>query len=135
MNTARTLALMTLAIETVLLCGLLFLMDHDVNGIGDLLRIENLPAFLIYGIPLWLVFVAIYRRLQVGRVATAAMITASGAAGLAGFLWLSGSQASRPLGQPHSFLILFVISAALLSGGAAAPLLINCVRRGFKSCR
>ena len=38
------LAQVLLVACSLLLCSLLFLLDHEVTGVGDLVRSENLPA-------------------------------------------------------------------------------------------
>lgn len=114
--TEKGLELFLLTAATFGVCCAMFLLDHESQGLGDVLAPSNGPAFLIYGAPIlllmWLQAVA----LRGGRLGLFLLAASAGAAALGGLVWSFASQAPTAWGSLRNFLLLTTLAGVLLSG-------------------
>ncbi len=125
MKVERVIACCVLGLESLFLTALILSLDHEVQGVGDLLRVENYPAILLYGIPLWVMLMAVYWPLQGRNWPRLGGIVAIEAAVLAGFVWWSGSQAVTLSGQLLNLAVLWLLAAGALLAAAVLALLVG----------
>ena len=95
-----------MALATFVICSLVFLLDHEVNGIADLFSPGVWPAYLLYGLPIWFAMLVEGYLLQKSwRWAFVASALLCGFA-LGGLVWLFASHAQTSFGQIRNLLIL-----------------------------
>ncbi|MCG8461559.1 MAG: hypothetical protein MI919_35205 [Holophagales bacterium] len=101
------------------ICAALFLLDHEIRTLADLLDPSVWPAFPILGLPLWMLLSVLARFADPRRPAGFWILAASIGLLVGGLAWLAGSTATTTLGQVRNLGLLTVLATGFAAGSVA----------------